>query len=348
MTTKRWSSFPDFDVNAWERQLPHSAEAVHPFEGWRKPLWTAHSVIRELPERGVSPRTEGNPWMLTQTLSHKSQVMPALMGGVEGLRFAEGSANDGWLEGVHLDMISVELNSEEVRNGAFAQGHWTSTEWQGACGLDCNSMTSLSAAEHMLLWANHQKLRRWLLDGGSEANRVNRAVKALQQLDRTHELFRSMDMDVSAEWGAFQWKWQSGVHVLEEVAFLRAIRFVWERWLEVNDHALVPIWIDAQTSHDFMVETQPTDHLIGLTAASYAAAIGGADSIETLSHDHAQESASHDGLRWARNIQHLMREESHLDKTFDPMGGSRVIEAWTHSIVDAIWATYTRSKPTDQ
>ena len=69
MTTKRWSSFPDFDVNAWERQLPHSAEAVHPFEGWRKPLWTAHSVLRELPERGVSPRTEGNPWMLTQTLS---------------------------------------------------------------------------------------------------------------------------------------------------------------------------------------------------------------------------------------------------------------------------------------
>ena len=51
-----------------------------------------------------------------------------------------------------------------------------------------------------------------------------------------------------------------------------------------------------------------------------------------------------DGQRWARNIQHLMREESGLHRVFDPMGGSRVVEAWTGSLVEAAWAQYEHMK----
>ena len=46
--------------------------------------------------------------------------------------------------------------------------------------------------------------------------------------------------------------------------------------------------------------------------------------------------ASSEGKRWARNIQHLMREEAGLHRVFDPMGGSRVVEAWTVSLVDGL------------
>lgn len=346
MTTKGWSFFSDFDVKAWEQDVPQSADAVHGLEGWKKPLWTPHSASKELPERSVAPRSAGNPWILTQTISRKSSVIPALQGGVEGLRFAKGLANDSWLEGVHLDMIRLELDANEIKRKSFELTHWKSASWKGTCGLFCESMTAANVAEHLTLWAEQKELRRWTVDGGRDVNRVNRAVNALRQLDRARDVYRSLDLDASAEWSAFQWRWESGVHALEEVAFLRAIRFVWERWLEENSLDSVPIWIDARTSEDFMIESQPTDHFVGLTSATYAAAMGGADSIETLPHDLLAASPSEDGLRWARNIQHLMREESHLHATFDPMGGSRVIEAWTHSIVDAIWAAYSRSNAT--
>ena len=77
-----------------------------------------------------------------------------------------------------------------------------------------------------------------------------------------------------------------------------------------------------------------------MTSAAYASAIGGTDSLEIVPHDAKDKQASADGKRWARNIQHLMREEAGLNRVFDPMGGSHVVEFWTSSLIESVWDTF--------
>ena len=122
----------------------------------------------------------------------------------------------------------------------------------------------------------------------------------------------------------------------------RAMRILWQRWLKSRGQAPASIWLDALTYRPEVGEGLSTDRLIGMTSAAYASALGGPDSLEVLPHDSGDGMASSEGKRWARNIQHLMREEAGLHRVFDPMGGSRVVEAWTASLVEGAWDAFEK------
>lgn len=186
-------------------------------------------------------------------------------------------------------------------------------------------------------------IKIWKVHVKQVKDRLDRMVSALHQLDRTVSIWEGLGYDVQSELGKTQWKWEMGTNILEEIAMLRSGRFLWSQWLQSKGMAFVPIWIDGYTSSE-LYEAEPTsEQLISMTAASYAAVIGGVDSLETLPHDYFSPKKSADALRWARNIQHIMREESNLHCSFDPMGGSHLIENWTNEIVQSVWSTYQKS-----
>lgn len=80
-------------------------------------------------------------------------------------------------------------------------------------------------------------------------------------------------------------------------------------------------------------------NLIRCTTAAMASAMGGADALSILPHDH-HDGGSARGRRLARNISHLLREEAHLGRVADPAGGAWYVEQLTRGLGNAGWALF--------
>ena len=78
-------------------------------------------------------------------------------------------------------------------------------------------------------------------------------------------------------------------------------------------------------------------NLVRATTASFAAAAGGAECLTVLPHDAALGSRSERGRRLARNVAHLLRDESHLAAVADPAGGAWYAEERTALLAEAAW-----------
>ena len=74
--------------------------------------------------------------------------------------------------------------------------------------------------------------------------------------------------------------------------------------------------------------------------ATFAAAVGGAESITVLPHDTAWGLPTPFSRRMARNLQLLAAEESNLGRVADPAGGSWYVESLTDQLAAKAWARF--------
>ena len=69
-----------------------------------------------------------------------------------------------------------------------------------------------------------------------------------------------------------------------------------------------------------------------------SAVIGGADRLYVLPSNHfRQEPGTAFSRRIARNVQHLLKMESHLHRVVDPGAGSFYIEKLTEKLAEQAW-----------
>jgi methylmalonyl-CoA mutase len=131
-------------------------------------------------------------------------------------------------------------------------------------------------------------------------------------------------------------RWAVDTDVLHEVAALRALRLLWDAVLERHGVAGVPLRIEVRPAMRRWTRVRPEDNLLRVVASTYAAVLGCADGIEALPST-ARSAPPADGpLRWARNIQHLLREECGMLRYADPVAGSRAVEARTSALIAAV------------
>ncbi|MGJ3508007.1 methylmalonyl-CoA mutase small subunit [Enemella sp. A6] len=126
------------------------------------------------------------------------------------------------------------------------------------------------------------------------------------------------------------------------IARLRALRRLWHRVGEVLE---VPqghraAHQQAVTSWRMISRDDPYVNLLRGTIATFAAAVGGADSIVTLPFDTAHGLPNTFSRRMARNTQLLAAEESHVGRVADPAGGSWYVESLTDQLAQAAWARF--------
>ena len=128
------------------------------------------------------------------------------------------------------------------------------------------------------------------------------------------------------------------------IAKLRAARQLWDRVGELCgvgegrpgqcQHAV--------TSRPMMTRYDSYTNLLRTTVAAFAAGVGAADAITVWPFDAALGQPEILGRRLARNISHLLIEESHVAATADPAGGAHAVEALTAELADAAWAEFDR------
>jgi methylmalonyl-CoA mutase len=126
-----------------------------------------------------------------------------------------------------------------------------------------------------------------------------------------------------------------------EIAKLRAFRLMWGNVLKA--HGVDPNETPPIEVH-LAAETQVEDihtNMIRATTQAMSAVIGGANRLYVRPANMVKkENPTPFTLRIARNVQHLLKMESYLDRVIDPGAGSYYIEALTHKLAEEAWGKF--------
>lgn len=101
--------------------------------------------------------------------------------------------------------------------------------------------------------------------------------------------------------------------------------------------AAARVAVRAETSTRMMTRRDPWVNMLRSTIACTAAAMGGASEIIVLPFTHALGRPDAFARRIARNVHHVLMEESGLDRVADPAGGSWYVESLTANLARKSW-----------
>ncbi|MEO1159508.1 MAG: methylmalonyl-CoA mutase family protein [Pseudomonadota bacterium] len=124
------------------------------------------------------------------------------------------------------------------------------------------------------------------------------------------------------------------------IAKLRTARLLWARLLDVSGLAPIPVTLHVETAARMMSKRDPHVNLLRATTASFAAGIGGADSVSVLPFTQALGLPDGFARRMARNVQSLLLEESRVGRVRDATAGSGHVEDLTHELARSAWKIF--------
>ena len=135
-------------------------------------------------------------------------------------------------------------------------------------------------------------------------------------------------------------------HFFMEISKFRAFRILWQAFCSaysVQEASYVPII--ATTSLRSYSKLDPYVNVLRAGNETFAAVLGGADVITVLPHNIITGPTT-SAVRLARNIQLVIKEETHADKVIDPSGGSYFIETLTSELVEKAWSLFLEIEST--
>ena len=127
----------------------------------------------------------------------------------------------------------------------------------------------------------------------------------------------------------------------EEIAKFRASRRIWhklmtERYGAENERSA---WMrfHTQTAGVSLTPQQPLNNLTRVALQALAAVLGGTQSLHTDAYDEALAVPTAEAAMLALRQQQIIAEESGVDATVDPLGGSWFVEALTDETERQVW-----------
>lgn len=179
-----------------------------------------------------------------------------------------------------------------------------------------------------------------LHNGG--ANIIDEIAYSLSSLvfTITELMKRNIDIDILAPKIAFSTS--IGTNFFMEIAKLRALRILWSKIISEfggNENSQ-KLFIHAETSLRESTKYDPWVNMLRATTEAFSAILGGSDSITVNNFDVALGLPSDFSRRTARNTQNVLKYESHLNDTIDPVGGSWYIETLTNQIAEKVWIKF--------
>lgn len=129
-------------------------------------------------------------------------------------------------------------------------------------------------------------------------------------------------------------------HFFLEIAKLRAFRALWQTFAEAygeNKPHRAPIY--AETSLRTYSKLDPYVNLLRAGNEAFSAVLGGADILTVHPHNILGE-VTPASIRYVRNVQLVIKEETFVQHVLDPSGGSYFIDELTNEFITAVWALF--------
>ena len=121
------------------------------------------------------------------------------------------------------------------------------------------------------------------------------------------------------------------------IARLRAARTLWSAVLAASGAPGAASRFHAVTSASMFSQRDTAVNILRSTTAAFAAGVGGADAVTVLPFDGSDSALAR---RNARNIHHLLIDESGINRLVDPAAGSAFVESLTQRLLEAGWAAF--------
>lgn len=140
-----------------------------------------------------------------------------------------------------------------------------------------------------------------------------------------------------------QFNFAAGSNYFLEIAKLRAARMLWAKLVDsygVKDKEAAKIHMHVETAQWNMSVYDPYVNMLRATTECMSGILGGADSINVLPFNNPYGDPTVFSERIARNVQLILKEESHFGKVQDPAAGSYYIETLTDKLAENAWALF--------
>lgn len=158
-------------------------------------------------------------------------------------------------------------------------------------------------------------------------------------------LVRLMDAGLDVDQAARKLRFSFSVssNYFMEIAKFRAARMLWANIVKGYDPAkncACKMHIHAETSRWNQTIYDPYVNMLRGTTEAMSATIAGVHSLEVTPFDTSFENPTEFSKRIARNVELLLKNESHFDQVVDPAGGSYYVENLTQSIAAEAWKLF--------
>ncbi|MEH7119111.1 methylmalonyl-CoA mutase subunit beta [Neobacillus vireti] len=173
------------------------------------------------------------------------------------------------------------------------------------------------------------------------ANAVQELAIAIATGVHYLDILQDMEMDQHSIVKKMVFQFSIGSNFFMEIAKLRAARVIWNRiaeLYEVKKEARGMI-ISAKTSTFTKSLHDPYVNLLRAGNEAFAAVLGGVQYLQVAPFDSLTDSTPF-AERIARNIQLLLKQETHLEKVIDPAGGSWYVENLTNELAEKAWENF--------
>lgn len=196
----------------------------------------------------------------------------------------------------------------------------------------------LSAVEHCL---TELPKGRFLLVNAIDNE--NSLAKAIQEGNSILEWINLAGLDIKKYHSQIQFSISIDDNYFASIAKIRALKLLWQNVLTAWDKDLIansPIEVHLTTNS----QTEEDNYnKIKATTQAMSAVIGGADRLYIYPSDAFKNpNGTVFSRRIALNVQHLMQQESYLDRVVDPSVGSYFIEELTNKIAEKAWNEFQK------
>ncbi len=320
--------------------------------------------------RGVKPC---NCWRIHESIVVKEpaaaneKALKAIKGGAESIGFELECALDAaqaaiLLAGINPTEVEVVFDGREVRKCVDAimecmKGH-EPEQVRAAFMLDPIMWTlSMSGkwdesyiatiAGYIKKYSEYKHVRFTGVEGSLFNASGSTIVQELAfTLAAGHDyVVKLMEAGLTVEQAAKSIRFSMAVssNYFMEIAKFRAARLLWANIMQAYEPKCCcakKLFVHATTSMWNITSYDPYVNMLRGTTEAMSAALVGVHSLEVTPFNAAYEEPNDFSSHIARNVQLLLKHESHFDKVVDPAGGSYYIENLTKSIAEQAWALF--------
>ena len=257
-----------------------------------------------------------------------------LEGGAKGLEAADAFAAVVADKGVDPASLDVSFGIDPI--GAFASFGSLAPDWAGCSAAVAAKVKDLKAKGFKGPFLSADG-RPYHDAGATEAQELGAVVATIVAYWRALE---AAGFDTAEALGAIDVVLPVEANQFGSLCKLRAMRLLWANLLDAAGIAYQPLKIHAETSWAMMTKLDPAVNMLRTTTATFAAGVGGADSLTVLPYTLALGLPTPLTRRIARNLQTMLIEESNLYRVTDPASGSGYVEALTEEESTKAWGLF--------
>lgn len=355
-----WAEFPAVDTLRWQQAVERLLGGATERLTWQADAdWSLRPMYRADEVAAASPLTAavGAVPLLTESWQLQGdapalneRILAALAQGVSELIFRLPAA---WrqedlqraLEGVWLDMvrISFDIESADSTDVERLQEFLAERPCCGHIAFRGDWAASFALIERLPAYS--AATLRWAAEVGEGQTQAQALARIVEQMQSWLEYAFARGWSWENAVLALRVEVEIGESYLLQVARVRALRRVYlalaESWQAAGRYVgemLPPLPILATTtSHDTLHKTS-TFSLLAATNQALSASIGGIGALQISPPTGWEGLQEAQARRLARNVYHLLLNESYVFHVADPAAGAYYIEKATEQLAQNAWA----------